>query len=529
MEAAVAPSLVADHELAARFGRLQEKMASIHAAMRAKHGRRCMVVVPSRSIDRWREPPAETQAYEERLLCLLLMLRDPGLSLVYVTSSPIAPAIVDYYLSQLPSAVLRRDARTRLTLLSAQDGSARPLTEKLLERPRLMTQIRWSVPDRELGYLVPYMTTALERDLALALDLPVYGADPCHQDLGTKSGSRELFARAGVPHPLGIKRITGGRAAIEAIARLRAARPGLVEVLVKLDDAVSGEGNAVVDLRELPLPGADHERQRIAERLDRMAPEATGVSVEAYMRVLAARGGVVEERIRGRELCSPSVQLEVTPVGEVEIVSTHDQVLGGAGGQSYHGCRFPAAPSYSAAITDLARTVGHRLAGAGVIGRSAVDFVVVRDDGGRWHPYAVEINLRSGGTTHSFAALESLTGGAYHARTATFTTAAGAQKHYVATDHLADPSLRALGRDGLLGLRRLGFDHARQRGVVFHMLSSLNELGLVGLTAIGDDPLDAQRCYDRARAVVLEEARCGSTHLGGLSGRAGREDDRVLP
>ena len=180
-------------------------MAPVHAAMRAQHGRRCIVVVPSRSIERWYEPPAETQAYEERLLCLLLMLRDPGLSVVYVTSSPIAPAIVDYHLSLLPPA-MRRDARARLTLVSAGDRSARPLAEKLLERPSLLTQIRWAVPDRGLAYLLPYMTTPLERDLALALDMPLYGPDPCHRHLGTKSGGRELFARAGVPHPLGRRR-----------------------------------------------------------------------------------------------------------------------------------------------------------------------------------------------------------------------------------------------------------------------------------------------------------------------------------
>jgi hypothetical protein len=88
-----------------------------------------------------------------------------------------------------------------------------------------------------------------------------------------------------------------------------------------------------------------------------------------------------------------------------------------------------------------------------------------------------------------------------------FTTPAGATKHYVATDHLEDPSLRELGRDGLLALlrtNRLGFDHARQRGVVFHMLSSLDELGLVGLTAVGDTPAEAQRCYDRAASTVLD-------------------------
>ena len=459
-----------------------------------------MVVLPSRSLERWHEPPAETQAYEERLLCLLLMLRDPRLAMVYVTSSPVAPAIAEYYLSLLPAAA-RLSARGRLTLLSAGDRSAGPLTAKLLARPRLLARIRRSAP--QPAVLLPYMTTELERDLALALGMPLYGADPCLRGLGTKSGSRKLFAQAGVPHPLGLANVTGARAAVEAIMRLRAVKPELVEVLVKLDDGVSGEGNAVVDLRELPPPGADDERQRVAERLERMVLEARGVSVDAYLDGLASRGGIVEERLLGPDLRSPSVQLTITPTGDVEIVSTHDQILDG---QRYVGCRFPAASPYAEPIARLALDVGRRLAGAGVVGRSAVDFVVQRDSDGRWRPYAVEINLRSGGTTHPLATLALLTGGAYDARTATFTTPAGATKHYVATDHLADASLRELGRDGLLALLksgRLGFDHARHRGVVFHMLSSLDELGLVGLTAIGDTAVQAQRCYDRAVAAVL--------------------------
>lgn len=482
------------------FDRLQARMAPIHAAMRERRGRRRMVVVPSRSIERWHEPPAETQAYEERLLCLLPMLRDPGLEIVYVTSSPVAPAIAGYYLSLLPPAV-RSSARARLTLLAPGDPSPRPLTEKLLERPSLLERIRWSAP--ELAFVMPYMTTEPDRDLALALGMPLYGADPCHRALGTKSGSRELFARAGIPHPLGVAHVTGGRAAIEAIVRLRAARPELAEVLVKLDDGVKGEGNAVVDLREVPAPGADGERQRIAERVEGMTPEAPGLSVDAYLAGLAARGGVVEERLTGVDVRSPSVQLEVTPAGDVEIVSTHDQILDG---QSFVGCRFPASPPYAEPIARLAREVGRQLADAGVIGRSAVDFVVLRDGGGRWRPYAVEVNLRSGGTTHPLAALESLTGGAYDAPTATFTTPAGAAKHYVATDHLAGPSLKELGRDGLLAMLnsgRLGFDRARQSGVVFHMLGAPAPLGLVGLTAIGDTPLEAERCYDRAAEAVL--------------------------
>ena len=322
----------------------------------------------------------------------MLMLRDPGLRIVYITSSPVAPAIVDYYLSLLAPAV-RRSARTRLTLLAANDDSPRPLAQKLLEQPHLLTRIRWAIGDRELCQLAPYTTTTLERDLALELDIPMYAADPCHSHFGTKSGARRLFAQAGVPHPLGVENVTSAADAVRAIAWLRAVRPGLTEVVVKRDEGVSGEGNAIVDLRCLPAPGAEDEAELIGERIMAMALEAGGVSVEAYLAKLAS-GGIVEERITGVELRSSSVQLELTPAGGVEVVSTHDQLLGGHSGQSYVGCRFPAAPAYARETTELALHVARRLARAGVIGRCAIDFVAVRDGGGRWRPYAIELNLR---------------------------------------------------------------------------------------------------------------------------------------
>ena len=63
------------------------------------------------------------------------------------------------------------------------------------------------------------------------------------------------------------------------------------------------------------------------QRLERLVPAVDGVSPTAYLRKLAAHGGVVEERITGRDLRSPSVQLEITPAGAVTLLSTHDQIL----------------------------------------------------------------------------------------------------------------------------------------------------------------------------------------------------------
>jgi pheganomycin biosynthesis PGM1-like protein len=491
-----------------QFARLQQRLSATTGAGRGAR-RRSVVVLPSRSVDRWHEPPAETRSYEERLLSFLFDLHDPNLELTYITSLPVPPRTIDYYLSLLPRR-LRLSARKRLRLVSLGDAASRPLSEKLLERPRVLWQIRRALAGSKAAYLMPYNSTALERDIALALEVPLFGADPGQAWLGTKSGSRALFAHAGVPHPLGADQIKTVQDAIEAICALRAAKPELAALIIKLDHAVSGEGNAIVDLAGLPAPGAPGERARIEQRLERLAPEVDGVDPAAYLRKLADQGGVVEERITGRELGSPSVQLEITSTGAVTLLSTHDQILHGRTGQQFAGCRFPADPGYASVISALAQRVAERLAETGVIGRLAIDFLVTRGDDDRWQPFAVEVNLRMGGTTHPYQTLARLTGGRYDPQTASFTTRLGHPRHYVATDHLKVQQLQMLDQPALLarGTREdLRFDYNRGRGVVFHMLSSVQPLGSVGVTAIADTPLGADDLYARVRNTLARTGR----------------------
>jgi hypothetical protein len=493
-----------------RFDDLQRRLGGVWDGMRLNQEGESVVVIPSVTIDRVSERSgAMTQAYEERYLVLLLLLRQPRLRVVYVTSLPIAPAVVEYYLALLPG-IIPSHARARLSLVSVNDAAPRPLSEKLLERPRLLARIGALIPDRTRSHLVPYNTTPLERDLALALGIPMYGADPRLFGLGTKSGCRRLFAEEGVRHPAGAENLHTLDEVRDAVVRLRAARPAVRSVIVKLDEGVAGEGNAVVDLTGLPAPGAAAERDEVAGRLRAMSFEQPGTPLEAYLAKLAERGGVVEERIVGVEVRSPSVQLRVTPAGEVELLSTHDQLLGGPTGQRYLGCRFPADFRYATAISADAAAVGKRLAREGVLGRFAIDFVVVRDEQGGWTPYAIELNLRKGGTTHPFLTLQYLTDGRYNPATGLFVTPSGREKHLVATDHLESPLLRGLTLDDLFDIvarHGLHFDQSRQNGVVFHMISCLTEQGQVGLTAVGDTPEQADAVYRRAERILLDEAR----------------------
>jgi hypothetical protein len=173
------------------------------------------------------------------------------------------------------------------------------------------------------------------------------------------------------------------------------------------------------------------------------------------------------------------------------------------------GSRFPADPAYAAAISEAALKVGERLAALGVIGRFALDFVVARDGSGPWQAFAIEINLRKGGTTHGFLTLQFLTDGTYDPEAGVFTAPSGKHKYYVASDHLASPAFKTLLPNDVLDIalmRGLHFDQATQVGSAFHMLSALPVHGSLGITCVGDSAEEAQERFDEAEQALVEEA-----------------------
>jgi hypothetical protein len=383
------------------------------------------------------------------------------------------------------------------------------LTEKLLARPKLIDHIRSLIPDPDRAHLVPYNTTALERELAVRLGIPMYGADPRHFHLGTKSGARKVFAEEGVSHPLGVEDLRSLEDIAQAVAGMRTKKPSIGRVVVKLNEGVSGAGNANVDLSGLPEPGDGSETAAVLTRVKAMQFESPRMSLDRFVEKLAEHGGIVEELISGRRFCSPSAQLRVTPLGAVEALSTHDQMLGGPSGQAYLGCRFPASPDYAAAIMREALKVGRRLGREGVIGRFALDFVAVLNDRDEWEVYAIEINLRKGGTTHPFLTLQFLTDGSYDAGTGLFRTPRGETKAFVASDHVHAAPYRAFTHEDLFDLaarHNLHFDHARQKGIVFHMVNGVAESGSLGLTAVGNTPEEANALYEQMVATLNAEA-----------------------
>ena len=495
------------HDQAA-YDALQAKLVPLWKSIETLNAdEQTIVVVPSAEVD-FELTASQLQAYEERYLFLLLLLRQPRARMVYVTGQTIHPDIIDYYLDLMPG-VISSHARRRLFLLSPQEATPRPLSQKLLERPRLLEQIRSLIIDPDRAHLVPFMASWKDRELAMRLGIPMYGADPKDSALGTKSESRRLFAEAGIPHPPGREDLHTRDDVVGAIAELRSQHGTLARVVIKHNEGVSGFGNATIDLTGLPPVDSAETADAIERRLDDVPIERPGGTVDEYFRLLAEEGGIVEELVEAEEIRSPSAQLRITPAGVVELLSTHDQILGGDSGQVFIGSRFPADAAYASEISAHSLRVGDLLAARGVIGRFALDFVVGRSGPASWRASAIEINLRKGGTTHPFLTLQFLTDGSYDAATDLFTAPGGKHKFYVASDHVTAPGMQALVPHDVLDLalmRGLHFDQARQVGSVFHMLSALPVHGQLGVTSVGDSPKDAQQRYDATVAALAADA-----------------------
>ena len=118
---------------------------------------------------------------------------------------------------------------------------------------------------------------------------------------------------------------------------------------------------------------------------------------------------------------SPSVQCVIGPDKKIEIASTHDQLLGGDDGQIFLGAIFPADEQYNISLAAEGRKIATALANKGALGRFAIDFISVKQNDS-WKHYAIEINLRKGGTTHPFLMLQFLTNGKYDADTGEYLT-----------------------------------------------------------------------------------------------------------
>ncbi|MBD0295525.1 MAG: carboxylate-amine ligase [Flavisolibacter sp.] len=492
-----------------RFKKLQENfIAQFESAFPDKMAPKTVIIIPSLTLDQEiLEKIHGINYYEERMLCLLMLLRMPQTHVIYITSMPIDPAIVDYYLHLLPG-ITSYHARQRLTLLSCFDASPCSLTQKILDRPRLINRIRNSIPHTHVAHLSCFNVTEAERKLAVELQVPIYGCDPDLTFLGNKSCSRKIFKACGIDVPPGFEDLHSEDDIAEALLKLKAEMPHLDKAVVKINEGFSGEGNAIFTFPEMTYQ--QRSRQFIKEQLrNHLHIIAENLTYPVFLQKFRKEGGIVEAFIEGTKKYSPSVQCRINPLGKIDVISTHDQLLGGKENQVFLGARFPAHPEYAPAIGEAGRRIAEELKYYGVLGRFSVDFISVKEQD-EWKNYAIEINLRKGGTTHPYLMLQFLTNGEYDAEKAIYYTANNQPRYYLCSDNFENENYKGLTPHDLIDIAMcndLLYDGSSQEGVIFHLISAASQYGKIGIVCIGDTPERADYFYNKTVEVLYREGQ----------------------
>lgn len=505
------------------FQSLQKRLPAAWQSVRSDPNcERTVVVLPSISL-----PPLELNRvqgsvhYEERLLSFLTLLGMPKTHVVYLSALCIPDEVISYYLQFLPGVTFSH-ARERLHLISLMDRSDRPLTQKILERPAVVERIRKAIVNPSMSYIEVYYNTDLERELAVKLGIPLFGSSKNLGHWGAKTGSREIFEKLDIAHPKGYGSIYSMKDAAEAVCRLKEECPELKSVVLKLNEGFSGMGNILLHLDDI---GDLSDADKVCAYLENLPSSVCGeVSWEALKEVLADQGGVVEAFLQGSGKTSPTIQLFIDPIGGVVIDSTHEQELGGSSTLEYIGCSLPARSEYVQCLHGLGMKIGRELADLGAVGPMSIDFIAVpkNDESvrklssgtihtqGGFDLYAVEINMRRGGTTHPLHATSFLTGGHYDAVSGTFRIPSGQELCYVSFSNIAPPEAKGLCPNDIIDIVTefgLHYNSTLCSGVIFHTMGALSQYGRLGGTCVARTHEEAWELVENTRHILAREAK----------------------
>jgi hypothetical protein len=440
--------------------------------------------------------------YEERIFYLFHILRNPLNRLIVVTSSHVSETLVSYLLHLIPG-IPHSHARRRLHLLSVQDGTSKPLTQKILDRPALMTRIKRLLSTSSRASISCYNVTPLEEELSLSLQAPLHGPRAEHLRLTSNSGSRQLFRALELEHPIGTENVQYIGDVARALVELARAKPTLTKACLKHNFSISGYGNAIVCLNGIQerLQSGEEPDNPMYRWVTDSLPEWTDLVHEnqtwkSYLERLSLEGGVVEEFVEG-DPCSVQVRIDLD--GSVDVIGTHEELTGGENSQVYLGCRFPASERLAKELGRLGKILGEWMAGEGVVGRFTANFLATPKGADSVEKlYATDVHLRKGNTTLPLRTLQLLSGGTYYQDEGVFKDDRGQQLCYLSSDHFGAGQFKGMVPRDLLEIITCSpyhYSSASHTGAVFHMLNGISELGQTGITCIERGHDLAERLY----------------------------------
>lgn len=241
--------------------------------------------------------------------------------------------------------------------------------------------------------------------LAKRLGVRLIGCNSYLSYFDTKYGAKSIFVESSVQTPDYTNLVYTEEELFQEILKLHKRHKDITKFVIKLNASFAGCGVGVWDVSNFISLNENEETLMKLFKENTKNIKLIRRKWEEFYNCMKVVGAIAEVFIP--HISSPSGQAFIDIKGNVHLLATHDQILSKQ--DEYKGSTCPANEKYRKKIEEYTCKIGKTLSKNGVRYFFGADYIATESG----DLYAIELNVRQLGNTHSSLIVKVLTDGEY--------------------------------------------------------------------------------------------------------------------